>query len=312
MKKTFNKYLLIFFIFMLMFYLLVLNINEIENDILDYEVIVNNCDDLCEFYNEDISINSFSLPNLNSVKFDKVLFLDYEHVHTYYKGSDNYYYAAVTKGGKKYLIKVNGKNQILSRMEVDFLPASFYEYENNIFVLKYFEEYSVLLKVDFEKNVLKEVIDDIMKSKEDYHSSLDSVFARDNKIIYLNSTGDYILYGSDTFQTIKTRDRCLGIIDNSNLLFLKKIIDFGHGLNISMLYSFDVNDGKKSNRHFVFFQDFERNVISSDGKYLLTLFGSGAEGIYTYIIKLEGFERKTEYSDSCIGWFSTLQWIKKS
>lgn len=85
-----------------------------------------------------------------------------KHIHcAVFNDADELFCAAISDDGKRFLLKINGQNEVVSRMEVETLPIKLYVYKDSVVAYYIGHEAASLYSVDFSAETLNLIVDDI-------------------------------------------------------------------------------------------------------------------------------------------------------
>lgn len=131
----------------------------------EYRVVFNNCYTYERLNTEYISsehngeASFFTKENSDGT----VIEVDgYKHIHyAVFNEADELFCAAISDEGKRFLLKINGKNEVVSKMEVETLPVKLYAYKDSVVSYYIGHESASLYSVDFSAEKLNLITDDV-------------------------------------------------------------------------------------------------------------------------------------------------------
>lgn len=131
----------------------------------EYRVVFNNCYTYERLNTEYISsehngeASFFTKENSDGT----VIEVDgYKHIHyAVFNEADELFCAAISDEGKRFLLKINEHNKVVSEMEVETLPVKLYAYKDSVVAYYIGHESASLYSVDFSAEKLNLITDDV-------------------------------------------------------------------------------------------------------------------------------------------------------
>lgn len=274
----------------------------------EYRVVFNNCYAYERLNTEYISsehnggASFFTKENSDGT----VIEVDgYKHIHyAVFNEADELFCAAISDEGKRFLLKINGQNEVVSKMEVEALPVKLYAYKDSVVAYYIGDEAASLYSVDFAAETLNLITDDVtvlnsygyqkylngdLELEEYYlydcyqetgdlgytffnYNCIDEVFVSDEKILYKSKTAEnlnqWTLLKNGEREIFENKDVCLGFTDENTLVFYKQFLG-GFFRCYGVIYRYNLESGEKSQVRFTVNQGLFRAQMYNDGEYIV-------------------------------------------
>lgn len=274
----------------------------------EYRVVFNNCYAYERLNTEYISsehnggASFFTKENSDGT----VIEVDgYKHIHyAVFNEADELFCAAISDEGKRFLLKINEHNKVVSEMEVETLPVKLYVYKNSVVAYYIGHESASLYSVDFSAETLNLITDDVtvfnsygyqkylngdLELEEYYlydcyqetgdlgytffdYNCIDEVFVSDEKILYKSKTAEnlnqWTLLKNGEREIFENKDVCLGFTDENTLVFYKQFLG-GFFRCYGVIYRYNLESGEKSQVRFTVNQGLFRAQMYNDGEYIV-------------------------------------------
>ena len=274
----------------------------------EYRVVFNNCYAYERLNTEYISsehnggASFFTKENSDGT----VIEVDgYKHIHyAVFNETDELFCAAISDEGKRFLLKINEHNKVVSEMEVETLPVKLYVYKNSVVAYYIGHESASLYSVDFSAEKLNLITDDVtvfnsygyqkylngdLELEEYYlydcyqetgdlgytffdYNCIDEVFVSDEKILYKSKTAEnlnqWTLLKNGEREIFENKDVCLGFTDENTLVFYKQFLG-GFFRCYGVIYRYNLESGEKSQVRFTVNQGLFRAQMYNDGEYIV-------------------------------------------
>ncbi len=173
----------------------------------DYNLILNNCDVYEKLGNNtDIQEHEYDsgIYSKNG-QYKNFIIEGYKHIHCLVKNDvGEFFCAAISDNDIKFLIKLDSNRQVLSKIEVKYLPSKIFVYQKK-FIAYYIGDGSALLyEVDFDKSDLKVIFDDVSISDSNTAKLIDGYYKGFNEYfdLYDYEYDEYIRNGKDLLYTL--------------------------------------------------------------------------------------------------------------
>lgn len=298
----------------------------------EYRVVFNNCYAYERLNTEYISsehnggVSFFTKENSDGT----VIEVDgYKHIHcAVFNEADELFCAAISDDGKRFLLKLNEQNEVVSKMEVETLPIKLYVYKDSVVAYYIGHEAASLYSVDFSAEALNLIVDDVtVYNSYDYQrylkgelnleeyfyyteweaecyretKDLGYTFFDDNCVDEVLVSDEAILYKSKTAQNI---NQWTLLKDGEKVNFENKDVCLGFTDNNTLLfykqflggffrcygiiYEYNVENGKKSQVRFTVNQGLFRAQMYNDGEYIIYYVPDFGGGDYRCVLTQSG------------------------
>ncbi len=279
--------------------------DKIRNQSID--LIVNACPDDC---NKEDVVDSYTVKYSNShLTKEYVDLTGFDHIHRALY-SDNVKYFCAKKGSSVFVIKAENKNNYV--VEIKFLPAEVFIFDDSLLLLQNEENKAVLHAVNFEKKSIEVLIDNIELSEYKHNNYVeynDTVFVNDKNIVYKNTDGLYYRYSDEKkHNKIDICSRVFGFNGDDTVICADNFLFEDTEFSVDSIVEVNLNDETKSFKRLILFKPLDCNVISPDGRYILTLSGNGEGMINAYVYDLYSLASAKMDDSFVIDVFKNAQW----
>lgn len=304
--------------------------NEIKE--AEYRVVFNNCYAYERLNTEYISsehnggVSFFTKENSDGT----VIEVDgYKHIHyAVFNEADELFCAAISDEGKRFLLKINEHNKVVSEMEVETLPIKLYAYKDSVVAYYIGHEAASLYSVDFSAEALNLIVDDVtVYNSYDYQrylkgelnleeyfyyteweaecyretKDLGYTFFDDNCVDEVLVSDEAILYKSKTAQNI---NQWTLLKDGEKVNFENKDVCLGFTDNntplfykqflggffrcYGIIYEYNLENGKKNGVRFTVNQGLFRAQMYNGGEYIIYYVPDFGGGEYRCMLTQSG------------------------
>lgn len=285
--------------------------NEIKE--AEYSVVFNNCYAYERLNTEYISsehnggVSFFTKENSDGT----VIEVDgYKHIHyAVFNEADELFCAAISDDGKRFLLKINEHNKVVSEMEVETLPIKLYVYKDSVVAYYIGHEAASLYSVDFSAEALNLIVDDVtvynsydyqryLKGElglEEYfyyteweaecyretkdlgytffdYNCVDEVFVSDEAVLYKSKTAE----NKNQWTLLKDGNKVSFENEDvclgftdNNTPLFYKQFLGGFFRHYGVIYKYNIENRKKSQDRFTVNQGLFRARMYNDGEYIV-------------------------------------------